>query len=209
MVRGDESRPSWEREMLDATEKPQLFQRPPGEAAVRADPFVLLDYDHKAQRALADLLEQIADSLPDEVNRAAAALAAKQIRTLHARHARIEDECVFPLLESRCDAEVTRRAIAIARREHEDAEGRAIELAEELDALAATGRAINAEGLGFMLRAFFDALRRHLDWVDAAILPQAREKLSEGDRDRLAERLVTIAAGAGACGLAVIEGARG
>ena len=196
--------------MLDAAQKSVDFQRPPDDAAVRADPFVLLDYDHKAQRGLADLLERIADSLPDEVSRAEAALAARQLRTLHARHAEIEDKCVFPLLESRCDGEVTRRAIAIARREHDDAEGRAIELAEALDALVETGRAANAEGLGFMLRAFFDGLRRHLDWVDAAILPQARAKLSERDRALLAERLVAMtgAASERAAGFAVIDGAR-
>ena len=194
--------------MLDDAQKVVDFQRPPNEAAIRADPFVLLDYDHKAQRALADLLERIADSLPDEVSRADAALAARELETRHKRHAEIEDKCVFPLLETRCDGEVTRRAIAIARREHHDAEGRAIELSEALDALSQTGRALNAEGLGFMLRAFFDGLRRHLDWVDAAILPQARAKLSDRDRALLADRLMEMTAGSRP-GLRVVDGARG
>ena len=197
--------------MLDAPEKPKLFQRPPPAAAVRADPFVLLDYDHSAQRAMADLLEDIADSLPDEVNRAAAALAASLLRSLHARHAEIEDKAVFPLLESRCEAETTRRAIAIARREHDDAEGRAIELAEALDALSARGVCDNAESLGFMLRAFFDGLRRHLDWVDAAILPQARAALSEDDRVALGATLARMAdleSPRPPAGVAVIEGLR-
>jgi hemerythrin-like domain-containing protein len=197
--------------MLDVAEKPKVFQRVPSEAAVRADPFVLLDYDHSAQRALADLLEGVADSLPDDVNRAAAALGAALLRSSHARHAEIEDKALFPLLESRCTAETTRRAVAIARREHVEAAGRVVELAEALEALAQEGRAANAEGLGFMLRAFFEGLRRHLDWVDAAILPQARDKLSDEDRAVLAARLaaiITAEGGRRAGGFAVIDGAR-
>jgi hypothetical protein len=55
--------------------------------------------------------------------------------------------------------------------------GRAIELADELEALADSGRARNPDALGFMLRAFFDGLRRHLDWMDVTIMPAARDGL--------------------------------
>lgn len=197
--------------MLDTPEKAKVFQRHPDLSAMKADPFGYLDYDHSAQRALADHLEALADSLPDCVNRAAAAMAAAMLRTVHARHAEIEDRALFPMLESRCRDEVTQRAIRIARKEHEDAAGKAIELAEALDGLAETGRAPNSESLGFMLRAFFDGLRRHLDWVDAAILPQARRALGAAERAELGVRLAALLEGRsvrGACGLAVIDGAR-
>jgi hemerythrin-like domain-containing protein len=197
--------------MLDAAEKISLFHRPPHPEAMREDPIGYLEYDHAAQRALADLLETIADGLPWEVNRAGAAFAASLLRRSAARHAALEDEALFPLLEARARDEVTRAAIAIARREHGDAAGRAIELAEELDVLAARGAARNAESLGFMLRAFFDGHRRHLDWVEAAILPQARRVFGPEDLAELGERLADLAEGDRLrdwAGLAVIDGAR-
>lgn len=197
--------------MLDAADKIALFQRPPHVEAIREDPLGYLDYDHGAQRALADLLETIADGLPFDVSRAGAALAASLLRRSAARHAALEDEALFPLLESRAHDEITRAAIAIARREHGDAAGRAIELAEELDLVATTGRARNAESLGFMLRAFFDGQRRHLDWVEAAIMPQARRVFGPHDIAQLGERLVDLAETERLrdwAGLAVIEGAR-
>lgn len=162
---------------------------------MRGDPFGYYDYDNRAQRALADLLEGIADSLPDEINRASAALAAGLLRTAVAHHDAIEEQGLFPLIEARAPIGAPlRRAVAIARREHGETIGRAIELAEELDALARTGCARNAESLGFMLRAFFDGLRRHMDWAEATIYPQARDLLTRDDLATLGVRLAAICA---------------
>lgn len=197
--------------MLDAAEKTSLFQRPPGPDVIRDDPFGYLAYDHSAQRALADLLESLADSLPDCVNRAAAALAASMLRTAYPRHCAAEDAALFPVLERVCAEEVTLKAMRQAAREHEDTAGQAIELAEALDALAASGRPENPESLGFMLRGFFDGLRRHLDWCEAAILPRARRLFEGRDEAELGRRLVELVQGESlrqAAGLAVIEGAR-
>jgi hypothetical protein len=197
--------------MLDVNEKAHAFQRPPRIETVRRDPFSYLDYDQSAQRALADLLEDIADSLPDCVNRAAAALAAAQLRAVPARHKAIEEQALFPVLEACCpDGEIT-RTLAVARREHEDSAGHAVELAEALDALAEHGYAANPESLGFMLRAFFDGLRRHMDWVDAAIMPRARKALSAKDVAAFGARLAEVVASEtplSAAGLSVIDGDR-
>lgn len=188
----------------------RIFQRPPTPETMRADPFGYCDYDNRAQRALADLLEGIADSLPDATDRASAALAAGLLRSAIARHDAIEEQGLFPLIEARAPLGTPlRRAVAIARREHGEAIGRAIELAEELDELTRTGRARNPESLGFMLRAFFDGLRRHMDWADATIYPQARELLTPEDLVTLGVRLAGIALREGfheRHGLAVIEG---
>jgi hypothetical protein len=198
--------------MLDADQKAHVFQRPPSAEALRADPFSYLDYDHSAQRALADLLETIADSLPDCVNRAAASLAAAQLRAAPERHKRIEEEALFPILERCCPDAAVSRTLDVARREHEDSGGHAVELAEALDELAEQGFAANPESLGFMLRAFFDGLRRHMDWVDAAILPRARAALSEADVARFGAVLAKVVASdapLSAAGLSVIDGDRG
>jgi hemerythrin-like domain-containing protein len=157
-----------------------LLDGVPSDLGPRGDPLAYLAHDHATQRALADLLEGVADGLPDATDRRAAALGAHSLRMLAARRWALEEQALFPLIERLAPAEApARRAIAIARREHRETAGRAIELAEELEALAATGRAPNPDALGFMLRAFFDGLRRHLDWMDAAVMPAALEGLAE------------------------------
>jgi hypothetical protein len=195
--------------MLDAEQKASFFQRPPSDLALRADPFAYVDYDHSTQSALADLLENLADSLPDCVNRAAAALAAGQLRSAPHRHALIEETALFPAIEACCARRDMSRAMEAARREHEETAGDAIELAEALDALAEQGCAENPESLGFMLRAYFEGVRRHLRWVEAAIVEPARRNM-DGDAvsdfsRRLGETLAQTGE-AGPAGLTVIDG---
>jgi hemerythrin-like domain-containing protein len=164
--------------MAQVIEELRLLNGAPGDVGPLGNPLAYLAHDHATQRALADLLEGVADGLPDGVDRRAAALGAHSLRMLAARRWALEEQALFPLIESRApDGAPARRAIAIARREHRETAGRAIELADELEALAAIGRARNPDALGFMLRAFFDGLRRHLDWMDATIMPAARDGL--------------------------------
>jgi hemerythrin-like domain-containing protein len=179
--------------MVDILEKTRIFRNVPDVGLMRDDPLAYLEYDHKAQRALADLLETVADSLPDKVNQASASLAASLLRDSQQRRSALEEEGLFPLIERRAaDGAPLRRAILLARRDYRDCAGRAIELAEELDSLAETGQAANAEALGFMLRAFFEGLRRHLDWVDVTILSQVREALSAEDVAELGAQFVSM-----------------
>jgi hemerythrin-like domain-containing protein len=198
--------------MADSTERTRIYRRTPDPEVMRDDPLAYLAYDHKAQRALADLLESVADSLPDGVNQASVALAASLLRDSVVRRATLEEAALFPLIEAQAaDGSPVRRAVVLARREQRDCAGRAIELAEELDQLAQTGRARNPDALGFMLRAYFDGLRRHLDWIDVAILPHARHALTAVDLGRLGEqfaRLRDTAHRGSWVGLAVIEGDR-
>lgn len=197
--------------MADIVEKTRIFRNAPDARLMRDDPLAYLEYDHKAQRALADLLETVADSLPDNVNQASAALAASLLRDSVQRRSALEEEALFPMIEARADVNAPlQRAIMLARREYRDSTGRAIELAEELDALAETGRTANPDALGFMLRAFFDGLRRHLDWVDVAILSHVREALSPDDVAQLGARFVSLRSAAHLsewAGLAVVRGA--
>lgn len=158
--------------IIDQTRK---FRSARHGAGAATDALARLGYDHKAQRSLADLLEALADSLPDEVHRGSAELAAGLLREMTGRSDTWPAQAVFARIERGLPADSpVRRGIALARREKTECDGRAIELAEELDALAETGRARNPDALGFMLRAFFDGLRRHIDWIEVAILPHAQ-----------------------------------
>ncbi len=193
-------------------ERAGLCRRPWSPDAIRSDPLGFMAEDRAAQRALADLLEDLADALPAAVSRPAAALAAARLRRLAAQAPSPEETALFMLIETHAPADAAaRQVVAIARREGALLAGLAIELAEALDALAHRGAAPESEALGYMMRACFDGMRRRLDWLEAVILPQARAALTPMETRDLGEHLAAIAARQSLrvrCGLAVIDGAR-
>jgi hypothetical protein len=165
-------------------------RRPWGAEAIRADPLGFLAEDRAAQRALADLLEEIADALPAAAGGSAPLVAGARLRRLVAQSQPAEERALYAVVERLAPAGAgARQAVAIARREAALTAGLALELADELDALARAGKARAPEALGFMLRACFEALRRRLDWVEAAILPQARAYLDAERVEALGEAL--------------------
>jgi hypothetical protein len=180
--------------MLDVDRTVALLRPSSSVETLLADPLGFVAADHRARRALADLLESLADQLPDDADETAAARAAALLRGPLARDAALEDEALFPVYAARVADPSAGRCVEIARREQREIAGRAIELADELDRLAEGGRARNPESLGFMLRAFFDGLRRQEDWVEAAIMSQARSALTPTDLAALGARLAALAA---------------
>lgn len=187
-----------------------LCRRPWSPEAIRADPLGFMAEDRAAQRALADLLEEIADALPTVTNRSAAALAAARLRRLAVQPQAAEEAALFALIETHAPAEAgARHVVAIARRESALLAGQKIELAEALDVLSREGRAAEAEALGYMLRACFEGIRRRIDWMEAVILPQARALLTPLETRDLGDHLAAIAARQptrARSGLAVIDG---
>lgn len=118
---------------------------------------------HRLQLALCDDLEEIADSLPAHIVRHDCLYAAKSlgrlIRDVHA----YEEETLFPALKELFHAspEIT-SAIDRLKFEHLADECYADDLSEKLLHLGNGGEEVNMEALGYMLRGFFDALRRHI-----------------------------------------------
>lgn len=186
--------------------------RPWPAEAIRADPLGYLAQDRAAQRWLADQLEAVADALPLVASRAGAAADAAQLRRLVAQSQPVEEAALFALIETHANGEgACLRQIALARREAATVAGIALELADDLDMLARDGGVAQAEALGFRLRACFDALRRRLDWVEAAILPHAVALLTPPRAAALGERLAAMVEGQPArarAGFAVIDGQR-
>lgn len=179
--------------MADMIEKTKVFREERHGGGLPDDPFGYLEYDHKAQRGVADLLEAIADSLPDGVRPATATLAASLLRDSVQRRVALEEEAFVPLIDRRFGPGSTQeRALELARRDRQETVGRAIELAEELDILAIQGEVTNPDALGFMLRAYFDGLRRHLDWVEVAILNDLRVSVSPDDLAALGAQLLAL-----------------
>lgn len=155
------------------------------------DPIAILLEDHGLQFELCDVLERIADGLPDNVDRTMSAAVVAVLRIGMPRHMRFEEEALFPLLRVRAFWEDDLdRALSQLELEHESDESFALEIADELEALAINGQAKNAEMLGYMLRGFFDSQRRHIEWENTIVIPLARRVLTHDDLHALRERLL-------------------
>jgi hemerythrin-like domain-containing protein len=145
------------------------------------DPLAVIEEDHALQLELCDLLECLADGLPD-FNRAIAHSAAAILREGLRPHQRLEEDMLFPLLRRRAPEAWSLHAIMQQlEAEHATDDGLAHELADELQLLAETGLLRNAEMLGYMLRGFFEQQRRHIEWENRVLLPLARRTLTKAD----------------------------
>ncbi len=136
-----------------------LRQRP----APIEEPQAWLARAHQEQLALCNSLEEIADSLPTEIDRQKCAYAAKMleplIRELHSG----EESAVFRWVEQNFGDDPSIAAtLARLKYEHCEDECFAEELTEMLVKLGAADESVNAETAGYMLRGFFTNLRRHI-----------------------------------------------
>ena len=117
----------------------------------------------REQRILCDALEQIADSLPDAVDRKVCLHAARLLPTLMVRAHRYEEDVLFTALDRPGLAPFDhRRTLSRLRMEHAGDECFAEELSEVLLSYAEGRPTHSAEATGYMLRGFFEALRRHI-----------------------------------------------
>lgn len=122
---------------------------------------------------LCDLLESIADSLPSAVDHHAclwvAAMLLPQLREAHD----YEERVLFPAFAADVTrAETVRRLCA----EHVEDEAAAEEVTETLLRIGHGGAIGNPEALGFMMRALFEAIRRHVAFEREHVLPIARSQ---------------------------------
>ncbi len=146
------------------------------------DPLALVEEDHALQLELCGLLEHLADCLPECVNGAVALSAADILRQGLGPHLQLEEEMLFPLLRRRAKADSALMAIVSQlEAEHAADEMLAHELADELQLVGQSGLARNPEMLGYMLRGFFERLRRHIAWETRLLLPIARRTLTRAD----------------------------
>lgn len=138
------------------------------------NPIAALRKAHKEQLLLCDRLEEIADSLPDSVNRQKCIYAARALGPMIRGVHRFEEDVIFPMvaerLKSHEDIETTLNRL---RFEHCEDECFAEELTEALHALGAGSDEINIEATGYMLRGFFEAMRRHIAFESEHLLREA------------------------------------
>lgn len=139
------------------TEASQYFAGPVG------DPLEATERAHVALHTLCDMLEQIADSLPRDVSRSTCASLGGDLLPLLRDIHQFEEDSLYPLAIQRLGA--TPEVESTIRRlqyEHCEDECFAEELSDALRELGGGKAPRNPEATGYMLRGFFEALRRHI-----------------------------------------------
>lgn len=120
--------------------------------------------------ALCDALEAIADSLPEVDRHACLFIAESLLPVMREAHA-YEEDSVFPAYASDARREATVHRL---KAEHVEDEAAAEDLTETLLYVGHGGQVDNPEALGFMLRALFEGLRRHVAFEREHVMPLAR-----------------------------------
>lgn len=121
-----------------------------------------LNAAYREQLALCDALEAIADSLPGSVNRQQCIYAAKALGPAIRSQHLCEETVLFPWLAKQAGAaQSLQDTLLRLKYEHFEDECFAEELTDALLKLGA-GHPVNMEAIGYMLRGFFEGLRRHI-----------------------------------------------
>jgi hypothetical protein len=122
-------------------------------------------------------MEAIADALP-AVDRLRCLQLANQLVPLLREAHRYEEEEVFPIFERDGGLGLMARIASVRRlkAEHIEDECAAQDLTELLLEIGHGGPIANPEALGFMLRAFFDTLRRHIAFEREHVVPIVAER---------------------------------
>jgi hemerythrin-like domain-containing protein len=156
----------------------------------RADPLAVIEEGHGLTLEFCDILEGLADRLPDSADPALASVAVAFLRDRFPAHLRVEEHVLCQLVTRHAArAGHLRPIIERLKVEHCTDACAALEIVDELQVLARHGRVANAEMLGYMLRGFFEAQRRQIWWKNSVLLPLARAALS---RKELAELHASI-----------------
>lgn len=116
---------------------------------------------HGAKAELCDQLEMLADSLPHRVDRLACLVVAGRLVPIIRQAHHFEEEVLFPVVQLQPPGEPSPTILRL-KAEHLHDEYSAEDITEELLRIGHGGEIANPEALGFMLRAFFENVRRHL-----------------------------------------------
>jgi hemerythrin-like domain-containing protein len=138
-----------------------------------AVPCIDMAQAHEEKLRLCTAIEAIADALPSAVDRVQCLRIANQLVPLLRHCHQYEEEVVFPVFERSKGPDRAARAASVRRlqAEHVEDECAAQDLTEILFAIGHGAAIANPEAVGFMLRAFFDSLRRHIAFEREHILP--------------------------------------
>lgn len=141
-----------------------------------------LEYEHRLQQELCDVLEEIADALPGPIEPAQVEFATTVLRTSIGRHIAILTHLLFPVLRQRALAsDEIKTFIGQITADNAADEVLAYDTADQLEAAADKRQAGKPDMLAYMLRGMFEGRRRHIAWEMSVLIPLARERLRPED----------------------------
>ncbi|MEM6578289.1 MAG: hemerythrin domain-containing protein [Pseudomonadota bacterium] len=143
---------------------------------------------HRASQ-VSDLLEALADDLPRRnapIWREARRLCDAVLRL----HYKTMSDILIPHLLDRMSQETEfQDMLSRLRKDYDEEASRLLDLHDLItEALASGYDSIAPDALGYALRSYFEAARRHINWETEVLFPMARRKLNlqdlqEIDRD--------------------------
>lgn len=142
------------------------------EEIVLPESLILAVEEHfEEQKTLCKVLEKIADTLPDDFEPQMCLQAAKSIYPVIKGAHDFEENILFPhLVKFHKDSETFKSVIDRLHAEHWEDESFGEEVAEALIDLV-NGEQNNPEKLGYMLRGFFEGLKRHVAFEQTHLIP--------------------------------------
>ena len=140
----------------------------------------ILDHHLKTQLSLCDSLEEIADGLPDNIDSQECLHIARSIYATVRRAHDFEENVLFPMLTRSGNSKIA-STVDRLRGEHWEDESFAHELQDVLIEFVTHRQHANAETLGYMLRGFFEGVRRHIAFEKEYIVPLVSKAESLGN----------------------------
>lgn len=129
------------------------------------------------QARLCEKLESIADALPNDVDRQDCLQLAQALLPLIKRVHDYEEHTVFPwLMLARGADETLRNSLDRLKYEHLGDEEFATDLSSALRGYVTDRASCNTEALAWMLRGFFEGMRRHIAFEREHILPLLQQQ---------------------------------
>lgn len=122
--------------------------------------------------ALCEELERLADALPDSGVRQTCIHLARSVGPTISRWHRLEEDVLFPALTARGGTQSDLAgSIERLKRDHYEDECFAEELQGALLGYGSGSSALSADAIGYMLRGFFSAKRRHIAFEQEILKP--------------------------------------
>ncbi|MHB2264543.1 hemerythrin domain-containing protein [Aliihoeflea sp. PC F10.4] len=137
-----------------------------------SDDLELLAASHRRQIALCAELEEIADSLPSRADPQRCLHLARAVRAIIMEAHELEERALFPRLSTLAFERVAIAAsIDRLRWEHCQDECYGEEVCDALYDLARGDPKVGGDTLGYMLRGFFEGMRRHIAFEREVLFP--------------------------------------
>ncbi|MGB7286286.1 MAG: hemerythrin domain-containing protein [Salaquimonas sp.] len=121
-----------------------------------------LDYHFQSQLGLCNALEKIADALPANVDKQECLYVARSIYPVVKSAHEYEEKTVFPNLQQMDNTSFEYNTLDRLHAEHWEDESYAEEIQDALIQFVIHPDVSNPDTLGYMLRGFFEGMRRHI-----------------------------------------------